>query len=389
MPTVDVKPELIRWAIDRSGLPADDLLNKFPELDGWRTGKQQPKFRRLEDFAKVTRTPFGYFFLDKPPEEKLPVRDFRTIGDRPIRRPSPELIETIQTMQRRQAWMHDLMIEEERDPLAFVGSGKHISDFKLLAERVRKALHLKPDWAESCKTWEDALRNLRQTIEAAGVLVFSNSVVGQNNYRRLDPEEFRGFVLCDTHAPVIFVNSADSKSAQIFTLAHELVHVFVGSDGLFNLVRMMPSRDDTEQVCNGAAAEFLVPGDKVVERWDEARQTKRPFHTIGDWFKVSAVVAARRALDLRLIKLPEFYRFYEKERVEWQRKSAAGKKESKGDFYRTQDVRLGRRFASEVIRAVREDRILYREAYRLTDLRGGTFSRYCDKVLERITHERQ
>ncbi len=59
MPSVAVKPELIRWAIDRSGLSTDDLLEKFPKLNEWTSGERQPTFRQLESFARTTMTPFG------------------------------------------------------------------------------------------------------------------------------------------------------------------------------------------------------------------------------------------------------------------------------------------------------------------------------------------
>jgi Zn-dependent peptidase ImmA (M78 family) len=390
MPTVTVKPELIRWAIDRSGLSVDDLREKFPKLDEWKTGKKEPTFRQLEDFAKTTMTPFGFLFLNEPPEERLAIPDFRTVGDTPIDRPSPNLIDTIQTMQRRQAWMRDVLIEEGHERLAFVGSGIRIADFKSLSQRIRQHLNLDADWAGQLATWEAALTTLRIAIERIGILVFSNSVVGLNNYRSLDPEEFRGFVLCDPYAPVIFVNSADSKSAQMFTLAHELAHVWLGTDALFNLVHMMPSSDETERFCNRVAAEFLIPGYKLTEFWDEAVATSQPFFAVARRFKVSPVVAARRALDLGLITKPAFFLFYEEDRQDWQRrKEEQRKKKGGGDFYRTQDVRLGRRFASAVVRATREGRILYRDAYRLTDLKGETFNRYADRVLKRMKDERQ
>ena len=390
MQTVAVKPELIRWAIDRSGLPVDDLQVSFPKLDEWKTGERQPTYRQLEDFAKKTMTPFGFLFLDEPPEEKLPVPDFRTVGDTPIDRPSPDLIETIHAMQRRQAWMRDVLIEEGREPLGIVGSGKPIHNFKSFAQRMRQALDLDPDWAKPLATWEESLKTLRNAIERIGILVFSSSVVGLNNHRGLDPEEFRGFVLCDPYAPVIFVNSADSKSAQMFTLAHELAHVWLGTDGLFNLIKMMPSNEEAERFCNQVAAEFLIPGYKLTERWEEAKATSQPFHTVARWYKVSPLVAARRALDLRLISKPEFFQFYEKDQDDWQqRKDKQREKKGGGDFYRTQDVRLGRRFASAVVRAAREGRMLYRDAYRLTDLQGETFNHYANLVLQRMKDERQ
>ncbi len=387
MQTVTINPELICWAIDRSGLPLEDLVAKFPKLPEWKTGDKHPTFRQLENFAKTTMTPFGFLFLDEPPEEQLPIPDFRTVGDTSIKRPSPNLIATIQMMQLRQAWMRDLLIEEEHEPLDFVGSGAGIPNFKSLAQRIRQKLDLDADWAEQLATWEDALRTLRNAVERLGVLVFTDSRVGFSNARKLDPDEFRGFVLCDKHAPVIFVNSADSKSAQLFTLAHEVAHVWLGTDGLFNLVNMMSSNEKTERFCNQVAAEFLISEYKLRKRWDEATATNKPFHTIARWFKVSPVVAARRALDLKLISKPDFFQFYKKDREVWQ--SQKRKKKPGGNFYRNQGVRLGRRFSSAVVRATREGRMLYRDAYRLTGLKGETFDHYADIVLQRMKDERQ
>src|SRR5438105_372177 len=166
----------------------------------------------------------------------IPIPDFCTVGDTPIDRPSPNLIETIQVMQRRQAWMREYVTDEGQEPLDYVGSAKTVRNVVSLAARIRETLGLNLDWAESHPTWEDALRTLRNSAERIGILIATSSVVGLNNFRHLDPQEFRGFVLCDVYAPLIFVNGADSKSAQMFTLAHELAHIWIGQGGIFNLI---------------------------------------------------------------------------------------------------------------------------------------------------------
>ncbi len=389
---VSVKPELIRWAIDRSQLRLDDLTATFPKLDQWLEGEQQPTHKQLEQFAHKTMTPLGYLFLHEPPDEKLGIPDYRTVGDTPIDRPSPNLLETIQVMKRRQAWMRDYLIEEGQEPLDFIASSTEARNVVSLAARIRDKLGLNPDWAEVHSTWEDALRTFRSAAERIGVLVATSAVVGLNNHRPLDPQEFRGFVLCDEYAPLVFVNGADSKSARMFTLAHELAHLWLGKDGLFNLIKMMPHHDETERFCNQVAAEFLVPGHKLLERWKDAKASGRPFQTIGRWFKVSPLVAARRALDSNLITKAQFFAFYEKDREEWERRKAEEKqKKTKGgpNFYDVQDVRLGKRFAYAVIRAAREGRLLYRDAYQLTDLKGDTFDKYASLLTQRMKDERR
>jgi len=390
MPTVAIKPELLRWAIDRSGLPLEKLCAKFPRLQDWKEGICSPTLRQLEEFARTTMTPFGAMFLDAPPKEELSIPDFRTHNDRPLNRYSPNLLETIQTARQRQAWLCEWLKSEGNDPLDYVGSAETSDNYKSLAQRIRQRLDLDADWAEAFASWEDALQALRKATERIGTVVFSNSVVGLNNSRPLDPDEFRGFVLSDPIAPVVFINDADTKSARIFTLAHELAHVWLGRDGLFNLDKMLAADDTTEQYCNLVAAEFLVPEYKLRSRWKEAQSHSKPFHSIAKWFKVSPVVAARRALQLKLISKTTFFNFYEEDRRAWAVHRAEHRsKATGGNFYATQNSRLGRRFSSEIVRAAREGRILYEEAFQLTGMSGKTFQTYADLVLKRARDERE
>jgi len=146
--TVDVKPELIRWAIERSGLPYEELAAKFPKLGDWQSGDQQPTLRQLKEFAKKTMTPFGYLFLQTPPVETLDIPDFRTKDDGVPARPSPNLIDTLHDMQRRQQWMRDYLIEQGQEELPFVGQIKGAAQVRALAKRIRDTLGLDDDWAE-------------------------------------------------------------------------------------------------------------------------------------------------------------------------------------------------------------------------------------------------
>lgn len=378
MQTLNVNHELIRWALDRSGRSVESLARQFPKLVQWESGEAQPTLKQLEALAKKTWTPLGYFFLPEPPQEKLPIPDFRTVSDRPVGSASPNLIDTLHTMQRRQAWMRDYLVDRGVEPLSFIASANVQESPAAVARQIGRVIGTGDGWASNHGTWSDALRHLREAIEEAGILVAINGVVGNDTHRKLDTEEFRGFVLMDKYAPLIFVNGSDAKSAQMFTLAHELAHLWVGESALFNLQNMAPSESAIEQFCNKVAAEFLVPAAEFENYWPQAAQEAEPFQAIARHFKVSPIVAARRAQDLGLIQQAEFLAFYRAYQEDERRKAARAA--GGGDFYQTQNVRLGKRFARAVALAAKEGRLLYRDAYRLTDLHGATFDKYA-KVL--------
>lgn len=132
---------------------------------------------------------------------------------------------------------------------------------------MRRALGLDGGWAADVRTWQDAVSELRRKIERLGVMAVINGVVGNNTHRQLSVEEFRGFALTDPYAPLIFVNGADAKSAQMFTLAHELAHVWLGTEGLSGFPALLPGGSDVEDWCNSAAADLLVPAAELMARW--------------------------------------------------------------------------------------------------------------------------
>jgi Zn-dependent peptidase ImmA (M78 family) len=385
MNRVAIQPRMIAWARERSGLDVAVLMRRFPAYEAWERGEKQPTFNQLEDLAKKTLTPLGYFFLDEPPEEKLPVPDFRTFENRPLRRASPNLLETIYTMQRRQEWMREYLAGLGAAPLEFVGWATDRTSALTVARAIRETLGLGDGWAQEHATWEAALIGLRRTIEAAGVLVIVNGVVGNNNRRKLDPGEFRGFVLCDRLAPLIFVNGADFKSAQMFTLAHELAHLWLGEDGIFNLPELQPGHNETERHCNAIAAEVLVPEEELRRYWPAASRSVSPVKSVARNFKVSPLVASRRMLDAGLISRDAYIRFLREHEKDEARKAVTAKARSGGgDFYLTQENRVGRRFGRAVSQAAREGTLLMRDAYRLTGLSGRTFERFTKGLSERI-----
>jgi Zn-dependent peptidase ImmA (M78 family)/transcriptional regulator with XRE-family HTH domain len=266
MVRVPVRPELLQWARTRASLPLGALVRRFPRLDRWERGEERPTLKQLESFAKATHTPVGYLFLQEPPEEHIPIPDFRTALAQNRSRPSPDLLETIYICQQRQEWYRDFARSVGDGPLAFVGSVRVKSSIERTAESIRRALGFDLGARAKMATWTDALRCFIAQADVAGIMVMCSGVVRNNNRRHLDPEEFRGFAMADDLAPLIFINGADTKAAQMFTLAHELAHIWLGQSGVSDAQAAVIPGHEVERWCNQVAAELWQEYGKELGR---------------------------------------------------------------------------------------------------------------------------
>lgn len=358
---VEVKPALLRWAGDRAGLNPDELARRFPRLADWERQEVHPTLKQLEQFANATHTPIGYLFLPEPPVERVPIPDFRTAGNRRIDHPSPDLLDTIYLCQQRQEWYQEFARSQGEERLRFVGSAALASDIETTAATMRRALSFDLEERRRMPTWTEALRRFIEQADALGVLVMVNGVVGNNNYRKLDPDEFRGFALADGFAPLVFVNGADTKAAQMFTLAHELAHIWLGQSALSDISPISSPTRDVEIWCNRIAAELLVPLALVREEYRRGEDLRDALERLARRFKVSTLVVLRRIHDAGGLTRDQLWRAYERELE----RLRAVPRSTGGDFYLTQGARIGKRFARALVMSTLEGQTLHRDAFRL------------------------
>ena len=360
---VPVNPELLRWARERAGVPQEKLAAKFKKLPQWENGETRPTLKQLEAFARAVHVPFGYLFLSEPPEEAIPIPDFRTFAGRVVTRPSPNLLDTIYACQERQGWYRDFARVAGEPDLGFVGSVSVEASPESVAARIREILDFDLAARRECSTWTDALRLFIRQADKAGVLVMVSGVVMSNSRRRLDPAEFRGFALCDPLAPLIFVNGKDTKAAQTFTLAHELAHIWLGASALSNLGAVPNTGFCREEVwCNAVAAELLVPLADLRPELRDDEDLPEALSRLTRVFKVSTLVILRRLLDAGRLDRRRFDIAWEQETARFRKPTQPG---GGGDFYRTTLARVSHRFARAVVGSAKEGHTLYRDAFRM------------------------
>jgi Zn-dependent peptidase ImmA (M78 family) len=370
---VNIKADMITWAIARAGYKMQEFIAKFPKVQEWVDEKKKPTVKQLEKFSKTVHLPFGYLFLPKPPEENLPIPFFRTNNPQATH-VSVNVYDTILLMQQRQDWLKDYLKDNEFEPLQFVGKFRNKTNPAEIVTDIRNKLGLQKDWASQFPTWTDALKHLTYKIEEAGVIMVFNGIVENNTKRPIKVEECRGFVLVDEMAPFMFINNSDGKAAQLFTIVHELAHIWTGHSAGFDFRRLQPADDPIEKLCDRVAAEFLVPEDAFAKVWQDRPNDMK---YAARYFKVSEIVIARRALDTGKITKQQFYDFYEAySRQEFTRSE---KQSSGGDFYATTKKRISMTFAAHVNNAVKANKLLYRDAYKLTGLKGDTYQTFFTK----------
>ena len=369
---VNVNANILTWAIARAGYELQTFTDKFPKVQLWIEGEKKPTVKQLEEFSKKVHLPFGYLFLPEPPKEHLPIPFFRSNGNQ-AEKVSINVYDTILLMQQRQDWLRDYLKDNDFEQLSFVGKFRNETNVQAIVADIRNTLNLPENWASQFRTWQEAQDHLVLHIEDKGIITVFNGVVENNGFRKIPVDECRGFVLVNEMAPFMFINNADWKSAQMFTIVHELAHIWTGHSAGFDFRKLQPADDPIEILCDKVAAEFLVPENSFNEVWNH--NPSIPYAS--RYFKVSEIVIARRALDTGKLTKGQFFAFYE----EYSNREFAKKEQqsSGGDFYATTKKRLSLTFASHINNAVKSGNLLYRDAYKLTSLKGDTFQNFFSK----------
>lgn len=372
-----INPAIVAWARQRAKLTTDELKKAFPLIDEWEAGKINPTVNQLEDFAKKTFTPFGFFFLQDPPKEKIPIKDFRTVGSKAIGVFPPYLTELIYLVQRRQAWLRDYYLENEYPSIDFVGSATVDDKPSEVARTIFELLKIPRHWYRSVAKTEEALVFLQDKIESIGVSVMRSSVFAGNTSLPLDVGVFRGFALVDSVAPVIFVNSRDTKAAQIFTLIHELCHLLLGEEGV-SKVDFGGSQGRVESFCNQVTALFLVPSEALSSLSSEDGPVPPgAFDAVGRKLKVSGSVVAYRAYHANKVSKNDLSRYLSIVAKRPMNKTQQGG----GTYLGNHKSWLGKRFGTAIAFASASGRIRYTDAFKLTGMKASNFDKFTRSMI--------
>ena len=385
-----INPEIVAWALKRRGVTPEEIATKqltAEQIKAWRDRRALPTHPQAEALAEKLRIPFLVFFLSEVPDIELEIPDLRTVSGQPEDTPpSSEFMQVINDALVRQDWYRDSEANRDAAPLSFVGRFANRRIVREVADDIAGALAI-AELRPQVHSWKEFLDQLITRCEELGVLVFRSAVVGHATNRRLLVKEFRGFVLSDVLAPIVFINDDDAKAAQTFTLIHELAHIWIGATGISdpNIKRRAADLPNPiERFCNAVAAEALVPMADFLAAWNDSIPLSANVAALSIRYRVSSLVLLIRARDAG--KISQFTldrefddawaRFREQDKRELAKLLGKEKKARGGNFWASFLIRNSKKFTDLVVASAVVGRTRFTDAASLLGVKAATFERY-------------
>ncbi len=367
-----VTPEIITWARDRLHWNHEKLAKRVgvnvDTVIAWETGDKHPSQRQAAKLAAKLCVPLGYLWLSAPPALEVPIPDLRTVSDVVAQPPSANFMDVLYDARRKQQWYREYVQSEGARPLPFVGRFPLKDDPRVndVAGDMRATIGI-DDARQEAKISPQFLHVLAEKAGSMGILVLQSGKVGNNTHRTLDVDEFRGFALVDDFAPLVFINSADTLAARIFTLAHELTHVWIGESGISNptTIGIVLQEDNRiNQFCNQVAAELLMPAANFVNEWQQDKTIEENIAVLARFYHVSRLAVLIRAYEHEL--LPEkVYRLQLRRLRQWEEQKPTG---GGGNFWNNFLASNSRALVYAVLTSAAEGRVSERDAATLLSL---------------------
>lgn len=295
-----ITPNVLKWARESAKMSETDAAAKalvsVERLEEWENGLGQPTIRQAQALAKAYKRPFALFFLPDIPRDFQPLQDFRRKGSKELTTSS---IFIIREIQQKQVWISEVMAENEETKLPFVGRFTRHDNPQIVAKDILTTLKINPG---NYKT-ESPIKEWIDAAETNGIFISRTSFI--HSRLKLHAEELQGFAISDSYAPFVFVNSDDWNAPQLFTLVHELAHIWIAETGISNEIepeiRLKGQFHPVELFCNEVAANALIPHEIIVGLGSDVYQSSKKVFKASRQFGISSFALLVRALNLNLI----------------------------------------------------------------------------------------
>lgn len=302
-----ITAKVFKWARESAKLTEEIAASKVAvsvkKLQEWERGESYPTIRQAQSLAKAYRRPFALFFLPDIPSDFQPLQDFRRKGSKEL---STSSVFIIREIQQKQGWISDVNKENGEDKISFIGSYTINDSPEIVAKDILITLGVNPlDYKTNSPIleWIDS-------AESKGIFISRTSFI--HSMLKLDSEEIQGFAISDYYAPFVFINSDDWNAPQLFTLVHELAHLWIAETGISNDIE--PSIEKTNEYnpieffCNEVAANALMPTGYIKNLESNVFNNSQEVFKSAKFIGVSSFALLVRALKLKIITLSTYNR---------------------------------------------------------------------------------
>ncbi|MBP6334524.1 MAG: ImmA/IrrE family metallo-endopeptidase [Bacteroidia bacterium] len=378
---VKVNREILKWARTSAKVSLDKASKTISKtctadrIKEWESpeGKDAPTISQLKKLARLYRRPVDIFNLPYIPKEFPKLKDFRKDKDEL----GTGVIFMMREIQEKQDWLHNFYVKNKTNKLPFVSRFNIKHDPEVVAKDIRKTLgiNIKDNSLKPLKYWIDKIESKR---------IFVTLSSNFHTRLKLDSDNFKGFVIADSFAPFIFLNSDDWDHGQLFTLAHELAHIWIGVSGISNetgLIGNLAGLHPVEKFCNEVALKILMPEEDLKLFIPENVEVLfKHISKAGRKLGLSNKDVSIRAAQLGLLpesKLKEYVKTSDELWKDFLYKESRKPKSSGGpNYYIMQLRRNSKAFANVIMDSYKRGRLNGSDASRLLNVREANFGKF-------------
>lgn len=377
------------WSRKKAGLTISQVYKKTGwsdstgKIEKWESGDEYPTISELKKLGQVYKRAWTLFLMEKEINQLgfSTMRDYRgsikNLGDDD----RAEIIEFINELESRQGFLREFRDELGIKRKDFFGSLVNNKDVTFVANQIKKLLDINLEGFHREKTRQDAINYLQNELSKNNIFVCFSS----NHHKKTIPLDImRGVLVRSGDIPIIGINSNEkSKGARIFTIFHELVHLFtekIEDEVLLDTIdfRDMEARPPKERFCDEVAAKILIPDEKLFSLKGK-NITPNIVESICLELKINIVPFLIRAKESGLINQDDFD-FLERTAREEKKKIVSTDKPNRGpDGGLIHVLKNGKNFINTVNSLYSEGSISYTQALSALDVKSSTFNRHVNK----------
>ncbi|MEI0747931.1 ImmA/IrrE family metallo-endopeptidase [Brachyspira pulli] len=378
---VKINNEVLKWARESVNLSIDEVIDKIKmktftkdDLVKFENGEQLPDLNLAKKLSKLYGISFAVLYMTSIPKNIQPkINDFRQLDSKLSR----NAIFLMRKLINHQEWVKSYLVSNNAKELDFVGTISINSKIEDTIYKIKNVLNIEINFNKDSKYNFD---NIKELLENNNIFVSVGNSYNFNHLSSVEVKEIRGFAIADKIAPFIFVNSSDTDNAKLFTLIHELVHIFIGETGISNIsFTNINKQNEIEKYCNKVTSEILLPENIFNDYWNKStnENIEEKISFISSKLPVSKLAILVKARSFGYVEENIFNKLFSKfSNIKLKNKILNGQP---NPYYIIRNLNT-KRFSNYVLDAYYDNNITLKDTCNLLSIKPYKLEKYIEKV---------